>query len=478
MTRALMVSDILMGLGGLLPDSARQKDRPIAGVVIDSRQAGAGTLFVALKGERDDGHNYVGDAFRNGAMMALVDHVVDVPAPVVDLRQPAEAVELSIPCCLLVDNTLEALQRLAAYWRSQFDVRVVGITGSVGKSTTKEMVWSVLRRRFRTLRSEGNYNNEIGLPLTLLRLDDTHERVVLEMGMYALGEIRQLAQIARPVIGVVTNVGPTHLERLGSIERIARAKRELVESLPADGFAVLNKDDPLVCAMAECTPARVFYYGLDPSADVWASDIESRGLEGISFRLHYRGETLHIRIPLLGRHSVHTALAAAAVGLIEGESWEEIVTGLQDTSAHIRLVATPGMNDSIILDDTYNASPASSLAALNLLAELDGRRIAVLGDMLELGDYEEVGHRKVGLRARDVAAKLIAVGWRARLIAEEALSAGMPAADVYSVDTNQEAIELLRSIVQPGDIILVKGSRGMKMEEIVAALGRPAWPTR
>ncbi len=474
----LMLSDVIKGLGGMLPDSTRLEDRPIAGVVIDSRLAGAGSLFAALKGERDDGHHYVGDAFRNGAAVALIDHAVDVEAPVVDLRGPAEVAELPTPCCLLVGNTLEALQRLAAYWRSQFNVRVVGITGSVGKSTTKEMVWSVLRRRFRTLRSEGNYNNEIGLPLTLLRLDDTYERVVLEMGMYALGEIRQLAEIARPAIGVVTNVGPTHLERLGTIERIAQAKRELVESLPADGFAVLNKDDPLVCAMAEHTPAQVFYYGLDPSADVWASDIESRGLEGILFRLHYRGETLHIRVPLLGRHSVHTALAAAAVGLIEGESWEEIVAGLQDTTAHIRLVATPGMNDSTILDDTYNASPASSLAALNLLAELDGRRIAVLGDMLELGDYEEVGHRKVGLRARDVVAKLITVGRRARLIAEEARKAGMPAEDVYSVDTNQEAVELLHTIIQPGDIILVKGSRGMRMEEIVAALGRPAWPTR
>lgn len=474
MTRTLLLSDVLKGLGVELSEPLPFADAPISKVVTDSREAVPGSLFVALRGEQDDGHRYVSDAFANGAQLALVSRPVEAPVPVLDVREPRPVGGLSLPACLLVQDTLAGLQQLAKYWRAQHTLRVVGITGSVGKSTAKELVWSVLRQRYRTLRSRGNYNNEIGLPLTLLELTDEYERVVLEMGMYALGEIRQLCDIARPVIGIVTNVGPAHLQRLGSLERIAEAKAELVESLPADGVAVLNMDDERVRAMADRAAARVFFYGLDPRADLWANDIESRGLEGVHFHLHYGEETIHLKVPMLGRHIVHNVLAATAVGLLEGESWEEIVAGLQDTSAHIRLVATPGINGSIILDDTYNASPASSLAALNLLEELEGRHIAVLGDMLELGDYEDVGHRKVGRRARDVADKLITVGSRARLIAEEALAVGMPAENVILAASNQEAVEILRTLVQPGDIILVKGSRGMKMEEIVSALGRPA----
>jgi UDP-N-acetylmuramoyl-tripeptide--D-alanyl-D-alanine ligase len=469
---------VIVGLGGAVSEPLPFQKMPIAGVVIDSRQATPGCLFIALRGEREDGHNYVAQAFSAGASAALIEHDVQAPAAsVLDLTKPATITTASLPVCIRVDNTLRALQQLAAYWRSQFDVRVVGITGSVGKSTTKELTWSVLRRRYRTLRSEGNYNNEIGLPLTLLRLDKSCERVVLEMGMYDLGEIRQLAEISRPIIGVITNVGPTHLERLKTIERVAEAKSELVQALPADGVAILNFDDPLVRDMASKTRARIFYYGLDPAADLWASDIMSMGLEGTRAQLHYRGETIHVHVPLLGRHSVHTVLRAAAVGLVEGESWDAIVPGLQDVAAHIRLVAVNGPHGSTLLDDTYNSSPASAIAALNLLGELEGRRIAVLGDMLELGDYEEVGHRKVGLRACDVAAKLITVGPRARLIGEEARKGGMPATDIISVDTNEEAIDVLNGLIQAGDVVLIKGSRGMKMESIVSALGRPAWLT-
>jgi len=473
----LTLRDVLNGLGGVISDPSQVEAVPISGTVIDSRLATAGSMFVALRGEYEDGHSYVSHAFANGANVALVDHEVDTEAPVVDLSTPAEIAQFETPVCIKVRDSLRGLQQLAAYWRNRHAVRVIGVTGSVGKTTTKEQVWSVLRRRYRTLRSEGNYNNEIGLPLTLLQLDATHERVVLEMGTYDLGEIRLLAEIAQPQVGVVTNVGPTHLERLKTIERVAQAKAELVMALPADGVAVLNIDDPHVRSMANLTQARVFSYGLDPAADLWASDIESRGLEGIRLQLHYGDESIHMRVPMLGRHSVHTVLRAAAVGLIEGESWGDIVAGLQDVSAHIRLVATPGVNGSTILDDTYNASPASSIAALNLLDELEGRRIAVLGDMLELGEYEEIGHRKVGLRARDVVAKLVTVGPLARWMAEEALSVGMAEEDVITVDTNAEAVEALAGIIEAGDVVLVKGSRGKGMDEIVTALGRPAWLT-
>jgi UDP-N-acetylmuramoyl-tripeptide--D-alanyl-D-alanine ligase len=474
----LTLRDVLTGLGSQIAESARIDAVPITDVVIDSRRATAGCLFVALRGEHVDGHDYVGHAFENGARLALIDHDIETDHPVLDLTLSQAVDVCATPASLKVSDSLRGLQQLAGYWRRRHDVRVIGVTGSVGKTTTKEQVWSVLRQRYRTLRSQGNYNNEIGLPLTLLKLDATHERVVLEMGMYALGEITLLAEIAQPQVGVVTNVGPTHLERLGTIERIAQAKSELVAALPADGVAILNIDDPYVCDMANRTHARVFSYGLDPAADLWADEIESRGLEGVRLQLHYGDESIHLRAPLLGRHSVHTVLRAAAVGLVEGESWDEIVAGLQDSSAHIRLMATPGVNGCTILDDTYNASPASSIAALNLLEELEGRSIAVLGDMLELGDYTDLGHRKVGLRAKDVVARLITVGSLARIIAEEALSAGMPAADVVAVDSNAEAIAALESIIESGDIVLVKGSRGQSMEEIVAALGRPAWPTR
>jgi UDP-N-acetylmuramoyl-tripeptide--D-alanyl-D-alanine ligase len=273
---------------------------------------------------------------------------------------------------------------------------------------------------------------------------------------------------------VVTNIGPTHLERMGTIERIAQAKAELVEALPADGVAILNQDDPYVRPMAQKTGARIFTYGLTAEADLWASDIESEGLEGIRFVLHYLDEAIHAKVPLLGRHSVHTALRATAVGLVEEMTWQEIMMGLQDSSVQLRLVSAPGINGSTLLDDTYNASPASSIAALNLLDDLTGRRIAVLGDMAELGDQEDEGHRRVGCRAADTVDKLITVGPRSHLIAEEARACGLSPEAITQVETNDQAIAHLRKIIQHGDIVLVKGSRSMAMEEIVAALQVPA----
>jgi UDP-N-acetylmuramoyl-tripeptide--D-alanyl-D-alanine ligase len=394
-----------------------------------------------------------------------------------DLEQGA----LTTPTCLIVPDSLSGLQQVAAHWRRQHNVRVTGITGSVGKTTSKEIIAAVLKQRYRTLKSEGNYNNEIGLPLTLLHLTAGHEQVVLEMGMYDLGEIALLAEIALPQVGVVTDVGPSHLSRLGSLDRITQAKAELPQALPpADegGIAILNADDERVRAMASLTRARVFTYGLSPEADLWAGDIHSDGLEGIRFRFHYGSEAIHARVPMLGRHSVHTALRGAAVGLTEQLSWAEIIAGLRDQSAQLRLVAVQGPAGSTILDDTYNASPASSIAALNLLDELGdlengSRKIAILGDMYELGDFEEEGHRIVGRRVRDVADILVTVGRLGRIIGEEAMASGMPAQAVHMVESNAEAIDLLRSLIKPsptGDKILVKGSRGIEMEEIVAAL--------
>ncbi len=471
----LTLADIWKALGtGPWPwdETARL---PFAEVVVDSRLVTDASLFVALPGERTDGHLFVGDAFRRGARAALVQRAVDDCTALLDVGQQLDVgSEIPLPMCFLVADTLSALQTLAAYWRRLHpDCRVVGVTGSTGKTTTKELIAAVLQRRFSTLKSPGNYNNEIGLPLTMLRLHPAIEWVVQEMGMYDLGEIAHLAEIALPAVGVVTNVGPTHLERLGSVERIAQAKAELVQALPPDGLAILNGDDERVRAMATLTKARnAFYYGLEPHNDLRASDIQTYGLEGLLMSFHFRGESVRARLPLLGRHSVHGALAAAAVGLSQGLAWDEIISGLRDESAQVRLMVVPGAQGTTILDDTYNASPASTVAALNLLAEMDGRRVAVLGGMLELGSYEVQGHCLAGRRAAEVASVLVTVGELGHLIAEEAVATGMPPSAVHAVADNDDAVDVLHQVLVEGDFVLVKGSRGMVMESIVAKLAR------
>ena len=483
----LQLSDIWQGIIGAAGQTpAALADQPISAVVVDSRAAQPGALFVALRGEKTDGHLYLADAFGRGAIAALAEpRALDLglnatfvlPDGVV---RAAPAQTAAAPYVFIVPDSLGGLQKLATVWRERMPAVAVGITGSVGKTTTKEIVANVLEQRYATHRNEGNLNNEIGLPLTLLKLTPQVQRIVLEMGMYDLGEIASLCRLAKPRIGIVTNVGPTHLERLGSIERIAQAKSELVQALPsadAGGVAILNADDPMVRAMASRTSARVFTYGLDESSDLWADEISSEGLEGIRFRFNYGKEVLHVHLPMLGRHSVHTALRAAAAGLVEGLSWTEILAGLQHQRGQLRLMVVPGLRGTMVIDDTYNASPVSMLAALNLLEEIvndSHRAVVVLGEMLELGSYEEEGHRLVGGRAAQVAAKLVTVGSRARWIAEEALAAGMKSTDVHPAVNNNDAIAVLLGLIQPGDTVLVKGSRGLAMESIVDALAETA----
>lgn len=475
----LSLADIYAGLGG------QQPSQLLAAVAvkrfdIDSRQCMPGSCFIALKGEKADGHQYIAAALAQGAVAVLAQTAPDgVQATVVRLPDDPAPAQVEGAVLFLVDDTLTALQRLAAFWRSRHDVSVVGITGSVGKTSTKELVASVLRHQFHTLWNEGNLNNEIGLPLTLLRIEPHHQVAVLEMGFYMEGEIAALCALARPYAGVVTNIGPIHLERAGSIEAIFRGKSELVQALPPDGHAILNWDDEWVRRMATLSPAPVFRYGLTPEADLWADEITSQGLEGIRFRFHDRttgnGEDiLHVHLPLLGRHAVHTALRAAAVGLVFGMAWEDIVRGLTDINAQVRIDVVPGISGSTLIDDTYNASPPSTIAALNLLADLSGRRIAVLGDMLELGSYSESGHRMVGRRAADVVDTLVTVGSLSKWIADEAVAGGLPPASVQHVFSPAEAIELLHQVIRPGDYVLIKGSRVVGMESIVVALSAPS----
>ncbi|UYN89759.1 MAG: UDP-N-acetylmuramoyl-tripeptide--D-alanyl-D-alanine ligase [Anaerolineales bacterium] len=467
----LTLADIIEALSGERPAAAEQI--ALSGAVHDSREAKAGSLFVALRGEHVDGHDYVQAAFANGAVAALVERPLDGVAAL-DLRgkqPPAADLAPGQPVCIVVGDCLQALQQAARFWRRKLtSLRVIGITGSVGKTTTKELTADVLGQRYRTFKSAGNYNNEIGLPLSVLSITPDTERAVLEMGFYVIGEIALLADIAVPEIGVVTNIGTVHASRAGSQEAIYQGKAELVQNLSSDGVAILNYDDPFVKRMAQETKARVFFYGLDPAADLWADEVEGLGLDGVRFRLHYQNETLHVRIPLIGRHSVHTALRAAAVGVIEGMDWGAILSGLRMGNAQLRLMAVPGRNGSLLLDDTYNASPESTVAALNLLSELEGRKVAVLGDMLELGQYEEQGHRVVGNLAARVADLLVTVGPRAHTIAETARAAGLQATAINEFEDTEGALAYLKSALGAGDVVLVKGSRGVHMDRIVPDL--------
>ncbi len=458
----LNIDEIVQAVDGKLVGST-SAGSPVTSVVVDSRQAGPGALFVALRGQKHDGHDFLLDVFVRGARAALVERVPESQS------SHGEAERFTL---IVVPDTQEALLSLAAYWRRKLAIKVVGITGSVGKTTTKEVVSSVLGQRYRVMKNEGNFNTEIGMPLTLLKTNPSDQVLVAEMGMYAMGEIRALARLAAPNIGVVTNVGPTHLERLGSVERIAEAKSELVQELTADGVAVLNFDDDRVRAMSAKSPARTIYYGLDSRADFWASNVQTQGLKGTDFDLHHGAGRIHVRTPLLGVHSVHAALAAAAVGSTMGMSLEEVAAGLHEVSPSLRLIVAAGVNGSTVIDDSYNASPASTLAALNLLHDLKGRRVAVLGDMMELGSYAEEGHRLVGRRSADVADVLVAVGELGAIIGREALDAGKDPSTVFFASTNDQAVAQLTELLNPGDCVLVKGSRGMQMEEIVEAICR------
>lgn len=468
----LTLADVFEALTGIRPEGATQV---ITEASVDSRQTIPGGLFVALPGERVDGHDFVGRAFEKGAHLALIQRDLSGQFPSLDLRGgigPENLIIPNPPFCLLVTDALQALQQIARFWRRKLDLRVIGITGSVGKSTTKEMVASVLGERYRTLKNPGNMNNEIGLPITLLRLTPGHEVAVLEMGFYVPGEITLLCDLALPQVGVITNVGTVHAERAGSQEVIAQGKAELVRSLPPapEGTAILNYDDPWVRDMAGKTQAQVLFYGLDPHADLWADEVDGLGLEGIRFRVHYRDESIYLRVPLIGRHSVHTVLRAAAVGLVEGLTWQEIVNGLRAGHSQLRLVAVRTESGALLLDDTYNATPESTMAALNLLEELEGRKIAVLGDMLELGPYESHGHEMVGVRAAEVVDELVTVGERGRMIAAAAQTAGLEGSKIVEFDRAEQVIEYLRPRLDEKDVVLVKGSHGMRMDRIVAAL--------
>lgn len=456
---SLTIEEIARVTGGrtLAPGAA-----PIRGAAVDSRLVAPGNLFIALDGERTDGHRFLAAASAAGAAALLVRAV------------PADQVIPPGVGVVAVPDPLAGLHAVAAAWRTRFDPLAVGVTGSIAKTSTKDAVAAVLAAHFTTLKSEGNQNNEIGLPLTILRLGPEHEAAVLEMGMYVGGEIATLAAIARPRIGVVTAVHAVHLSRIGTLDAIEQAKGELIEALPPDGLAVLNADDERVRRMAARTSARSLTYGFAEDADVRAAEVTSAGSAGMRFRLLAPGVDRVVAIPTLGRHAVHNALAAATVGLGAGLTADEVARGLARTPASAHRGELIQAGPITILDDSYNAAPRSMRAALELLITLPGRHVAVLGEMYELGEGTEAGHREVGAAAAVLADLLVVVGEGARPTAESARAAGLAPDRIAEVGDREAAQAALRTLLRPGDVVLVKASRGAELDRLVDAL-RDEW---
>ena len=431
----------------------------VTGYSIDSRTLKAGDLFFAIVGPRVDGHDFARQAAEKGAA-----------AVVVAKGGPGRYPEA--PAVLRVDDTTKALQDLGAHVRRRGALKVVGITGSAGKTTAKEMTGAVLDRRYRTHRSEGNLNNAWGLPLTLLRMQDETEAAVLEMGMSYKGEIARLVEIADPDVGVILNVLPVHLEHFQSIAGIAAAKGEIFRGLRKGATAVYNADDARVARLGKAFKGAALSYGITArKAEVKADDIVSLGLKGSRFTLRYGDKRAPVRLAIPGRHHVYNALAAAATGFACGLDASDIAAGLgQMRPAAMRGVLHRRQDGVEILDDSYNSNPAAMERAIELLAETEprGRRILAAGDMLELGPASARAHTRIGsLAARAGIDLLVAVG---PLSKRMATAAGKTRTQVRHCDSSEEAATYLASEIRPGDLVLVKGSRGIRMERVVRAL--------
>jgi UDP-N-acetylmuramoyl-tripeptide--D-alanyl-D-alanine ligase len=437
----------------------------VAGVSIDSRTLRAGELFVAIHGPRHDGHDHVPSALGRGAIAAVVAEQ--------QAHRYGDAVRNR---CIVVPDTFEALKQLARAVREAWGGKIAGVTGSVGKTTTKEILAALLGAKLRVLKSEGNFNNEYGLPLTLFRLEETHQAAVLEMGMSRRGELARLAAIARPDVGVVTRVAPAHLEFFSSVDEIALAKRELIEGLNGhDSTAVLNADDPRVAAFGAFAPGRVVTYGIDAPAFFSAAAIEDRGALGSAFDYVSPEGRVRLELPVPGRHAIYNALAALAAASV----WN---IGAAEAQSVFRTLRVPAMrgellrfsNGAALINDSYNSSPAALHAMVAVLAATPNfqRRILAAGEMRELGASSPVLHREAGI----FTAKTGKVDWvigvegDAQEIVEGAVSAGIPRAQTRFYPSSEDAARFLEEFIAPGDVLLVKGSRGVKMERIVETL--------
>jgi UDP-N-acetylmuramoyl-tripeptide--D-alanyl-D-alanine ligase len=437
----------------------------LAGVSIDSRTLRAGELFVAIHGPRHDGHDHVPSAMGRGAIAAVVAES--------QAHRYGDAVRNR---CIVVENTFEALQQLARAVREAWGGKIAGVTGSVGKTTTKEILAALLGARLRVLKSEGNFNNEYGLPLTLFRLEETHQAAVLELGMSRRGELARLAAIARPDVGVVTRVAPAHLEFFASVDEIALAKRELIEGLNGhDSTAVLNADDPRVAAFGPFAPGRVVTYGINAPAFFSAAAIEDRGALGSAFDYVSPEGRVRLELPVPGRHAIYNALAALAAASV----WN---IGAAEAQSVFRTLRVPAMrgellrfsNGAALINDSYNSSPAALHAMVEVLAATPNfqRRILAAGEMRELGASSPMLHREAGIFTANTGKVdwVIGVEGDAREIVEGAVSAGIPRAQTRFFPSSEDAARFLEELIAPGDMLLVKGSRGVKMERIVETL--------
>lgn len=451
----ILLGDFLEATGGQILGEPHAQ--VFADFAFDSRIVEPGQLFLAVVTETGDGHDFVAEACRAGA------------TGVVCQRPPA-----LLPAgvtLVVVENTQQALLDYARYILAKRAIDVIGITGSLGKTSTKEAIASVLGTTQSVFRNYGNYSGRFGLPIALGKLGEEHRIAVLEMACDSFDEIRDLADITRPKVGVVTLISHSHLQYLGTLENIAREKGRLVEALPPEGTAILNKDDPFVWAMGRRTSSRVITYGLDPQAELYADEVRVSP-EGTSMRIHWHGEVAPLQIRFIGAHHAYTALAATAVGLTYGLSWIDISRGLESvTPLPGRTRLLKGVHSSLLLDDSYNADPASAIAALRALRALPARRrLVLLGDMTQLGDYTEEGHRLVGRYCAEMADSLVTKGELAQIAADEALRKGMPRSQVRITFSAQDAIRVLQETLQAGDLLLVKGSSEARLETIVREL--------
>jgi len=434
----------------------------IKGVSIDSRTIHANELFIAIKGDRFDGHDFVPEVMKRGAWGALIDRTA-----LENKFSSLGGLRNIVP----VEDTLSALQEMAFMHRRNFVIPVVGITGSNGKTTTKEMLAGILKQKGPVLKNEGNLNNHIGVPLTLLKLNADHTAAVVEMGMSAPGEIDLLARLIGPDVGVITNIGPAHLEFLKSMDGVAQAKGELFDHLKSSGTAVLNADDHYFETLKKKFSGRVLSFGIDKKSDVRAWGIRQER-DFTEFMIESHGSTAGVRLRAVGKHNIYNALAAAGAALAVGMSIDAVKKGLDDFMPVAMRSELKQINGRTVFADCYNANPASMEAALETLISLrSGRKaIAVLGDMLELGTVAVDAHRAIGATAARLGVDLvITLGTLAKQVGAGAIDAGMPKDRVFEAGSQAEAADLLTKLSQPGDAVLIKGSRGMKMEKILEA---------
>ena len=458
--RDIVLKEFMEPVKGVLVSGSMET--VISGLNTDTREIKKGEAFIALKGEKFDGNNFIRAAALKGASCIVVDDEKKIP----------EDINAAV---VRVDECLTALGDFAGYWRHQHKVKIVSITGSMGKTTTKEMTSCILETENETLKNQGNFNNLIGLPLTLLRLDNSHKKAVLEMGMNHFDEIRRLTRISDPDIGVITNVGPVHLEGVKDIYGVARAKTEMIEEMRPESNVILFGDDRILMKEASRFNRDFFTFGMGPENDVTADDIESLKGVGLRYRLRYRNESIPIELCVSGIHNLLNSLAAASVAICMEEKFENISDGLKRfKGVKGRLITDVLPDDILLLDDTYNSNPSSLKAALDVAAEKAGnrRRIIVgLGEMLELGDETEKAHIQAGkLVAEKGAGFLFAIGVNAQNMLKGAIEAGLPSEKAIEIKSHNDMIDRMNDVIEKGDLILLKGSRMMGLEKVVQGL--------